>query len=57
MDILYGVGEKRRLRPGEEAALIQAIDCIILDFIKNPELIKLPLTSNLNKKDLMFRGN
>lgn len=42
---IYGDGEKRRLRPGEEAAVVQEIEKMIEEFKIYPENIKLSLSS------------
>lgn len=56
INILYGEGDKRRLRPGEEAAIIQQIDNMILDFQNHPDYIKLSLTSDIKFLNLLLEA-
>jgi hypothetical protein len=39
LDKLYGTGKSRRLRPGEEAALMETINSFLSECLKNPQLI------------------
>lgn len=47
LDKLFGTGKSRRLRPGEEAALMETINSFLNECLKNPSLITYSINCNL----------
>jgi hypothetical protein len=44
LDKLFGTGKQRRLRPGEEALLLETINAYLEESLKNPQMVTYSIT-------------
>jgi len=47
MQIVFGEGQSRRLRPGEEATIIETIECMILGILQSEQAPQLSFSGKL----------
>jgi len=50
MQIVYGEGQSRRLRPGEEATIIETIECLISGIVEADQVPQLSFAGKYPRK-------